>query len=135
MSLISLTVPTTCTSPHEMRESNMMRTHRNIDVNHYALDNKGRAVCVTPYPNALEGTNENNKVPFRYVTQHYDILQLIAITFQSPRYLHIAVPTRLIRPQVHEGGQTVSKDMDGSQAVILLPPLMMMMVNCTLFFA
>ena len=135
MSLISLTVPTTYTSPHEMCESNMMHTRRNIDVNHYALDNKGRAVHVPAYPNALEGTNENNKVPFIYVTQHYDILQLIAIMFQTPRYLHIAVPTELVSRQVHKGGQTVSKEMDRSQAIILLPLFMMMMVNCTLFFA
>ena len=112
-----------------------MHTRRNIDVNHYALNNKGRAVRVTPYPNSLEGTNQNKKVPFIYVRQHDDMLQFISIKFQSPRYLHITVPTGLVAPHIDKRGQTVIKDVDGSQALLLLPPLMTMMVNCTSFFA
>ena len=106
-----------------------MRTHRHIDVNHYALNNQGRAVHVTPYPNALEGTHPNNKVPFIYVAQHDDILQFIWIKFQIPRYLHIVVPTALVALHVDAAAQTVTKDMDGSQPLLLLPPLMRMMVN------
>ena len=49
------------------REANLMRTCRHIDVNHYALDNQGRAVHLTPFPNALEGTHANTKVPFIHV--------------------------------------------------------------------
>ena len=56
-------------------------------------------------------------------------------TFQSPRYLHIAVPTALVAPHVDEAGQIVIKDMDTSQPLLLLPPFMTMMVNCTSFFA
>ena len=69
ITFIYLTVPTTHTSPHETHEANLMRTHRHIDVNHYALDNQGRAVCLTPFPNALEGTHANTKVPFIHVGQ------------------------------------------------------------------
>ena len=71
-----------------------MCTRRHIDVNHYALDNQGRVVHVTPYPNALEGTNPNK----------------------------------------NKAGQTVIKDMDASQPLLLLPPFMTMMVNCTSCF-
>ena len=39
-----------------------MCTRRHIDVNHYALDNQGRAVRVTAFPNALEGTHANTNM-------------------------------------------------------------------------
>ena len=73
-----------------------MHTRRHIDVNHYALNNQGRAVCVTPVPNALEGTHPNTKVPFTYVGQHHYMLQFICIKLQIRRYLHIVVPTALV---------------------------------------
>ena len=44
-------------SPHETRESNAMRTRRNIPVMHFRLDNKGKAQKVPSFPNALKGTS------------------------------------------------------------------------------
>ena len=42
-------------SPHETRESNAMRTRRNIPVIHFILDDKGKPQKVASFPNALTG--------------------------------------------------------------------------------
>ena len=44
-------------SPHETRESNAMRTRRNIPVMHFRLDDKGKVQKVPSFPNALTGTS------------------------------------------------------------------------------
>ena len=46
---------TTRNSPHETREANAMHSRLNIDVQHYQLDDKGRPMKVTEFPNAIEG--------------------------------------------------------------------------------
>ena len=50
-----ITVPSTRSSPHEIREANAMRTRRNIPIFHFILDNKGKAMKVPSFPNALTG--------------------------------------------------------------------------------
>ena len=45
--------PATCDSPHETCASKHLR--RNIKVNHYALNDKGAPVSVTPSSQSLEG--------------------------------------------------------------------------------
>ena len=47
--------PATCDSPHETREANLMHLRRNIKVHHYALNEKGAPVLVTPSSQFLEG--------------------------------------------------------------------------------
>ena len=54
---LCLSVPTTRDSPHETRESNYMRSRRNISVHHYQLDSKGNPIAVDCFPNALTGNS------------------------------------------------------------------------------
>ena len=55
LSLDYVVAPATCDSPHETREANLMRLRRNIKVNHYALNQKGAPVPITPSSLSLEG--------------------------------------------------------------------------------
>ena len=50
-----LVAPATRDSPHETCEANLMHLRRNIKVNHYALNDKGTPVSVTPSSQSLEG--------------------------------------------------------------------------------
>ena len=47
--------PATHDSPHETHEANLMHLRRNIKVNHYALNDKGAPVSITPSSKSLEG--------------------------------------------------------------------------------
>ena len=53
--IIHSTVASTRSSPHETRTANAMRTHRNIPVFHFKLNDQGKAVKVPLFPNALAG--------------------------------------------------------------------------------
>ena len=55
LSLDYVVAPATCDSPHETCEANLMHLRRNIKVNHYALNDKGAPVSVTPSSQSLEG--------------------------------------------------------------------------------
>ena len=48
-------VPTTRDSPHETRTANVMQTRCNIAVHHYKLDNKGKAIEIPQFLNAIKG--------------------------------------------------------------------------------
>ena len=51
--------PATHDSPHETREVNLMHLRRNIQVKHYALNDKGAPVSVTPSSQLLEGVKSH----------------------------------------------------------------------------
>ena len=55
ISLDYLVAPATRDSPHETCEANLMCLRRNIQVDHYALNDKGAPVSVVPSSQLLEG--------------------------------------------------------------------------------
>ena len=52
-----LVVPTTRDSPHETREAKLMRMRRNIQVHHYALDDRGCPIPVNPFSKDVPGND------------------------------------------------------------------------------